>query len=84
MAKAKTTKLYRVFLSYAHKDRWIAKQMVGLIEREAVGRVHVFLDAKDIEIGERIEEEVLEAIRSCDEFVVLLSVNSKDRPWVLC
>jgi len=73
---------YRVFVSYSHKDRWIAKQCVRLIEEMAKERIHAFLDERDIDAGQHIEEEVLEAIRKCDEFVVLLSPHSKDRPWV--
>jgi nucleoside 2-deoxyribosyltransferase len=53
------------------------------MEELGKGRVHVFLDEKDIEVGQRIAEEILDAIRQCDEFMVLLSANSKGRPWVL-
>jgi len=53
-----------------------------LIEEVGKGRIRVFLDERDIELGQHIAEEVLDAIRRCDEFVVLLSPNSKDRPWV--
>jgi hypothetical protein len=73
---------YRVFVSYSHKDRWIAKQCVRLIEEMAEGRIHTFLDERDIDVGQHIEEEVLEAIRRCDEFIVLMTPHSKDRPWV--
>ena len=73
---------YRVFVSYSHKDRWIAKQCVRLIEEVGKRRIRAFLDERDIEVGQHIAEEVLDAIRRCDEFVVLLSPNSKDRPWV--
>ena len=84
MAVAKIRRVpYRVFVSYSHKDRWIAKQCVRLIEEQGRSRVQVFLAEKDLEVGQHIAESVLEAIRHCDEFVVLLSANSKDRPWVL-
>jgi len=74
---------YRVFLSHSHKDRWIARQCARLIEEAAKPRVEVFFDEKDIEGGQSIPDSILTGIERCDEFVVLLSRNSKDRPWVL-
>jgi len=41
------------------------------------------LDEKDIDAGQLIAESVRTNIQVCDEFVVLLSRYSKDRPWVL-
>jgi hypothetical protein len=43
----------------------------------------VFLDENDIQIGQSIPDTVRSSIERCDEFVVLLSPYSKDRPWVL-
>jgi hypothetical protein len=74
---------YRVFLSHSHKDRWIAKQCARLIEEAAKPQVEVFFDEKDIEGGRSIPDSVRTGIEKCDEFVVLLSRYSKDRPWVL-
>ncbi len=74
---------YHVFLSHSHLDRWIAKQCAQLIEKAAKPYAKVFLDEKDIEGGQSIPDSVRTAIERCDEFVVLLSPYSKDRPWVL-
>jgi predicted nucleotide-binding protein len=81
--KSKPAKGYRVFFSHAHKDRWIARQCVRLIEEECRGAVQVFLDEKDIEGGESIAESVLTGIEECAEFVVLLTPYSRHRDWVL-
>jgi nucleoside 2-deoxyribosyltransferase len=83
MAARRRREAYRVFISHSHKDRWIARQVVKLIEEAGGGRIHAFLDERDIEGGEPIAERVLKEIRKCNEFMVLLSQNSKDRPWVL-
>lgn len=83
VAKTRRTVKYRVFLSHAHKDRWIAKQCARLIEEADKPRVEVFVDEKDIEGGQSIPDSVLSGIENCDEFVVLLSPYSKERPWVL-
>jgi len=82
--KAQTRKSYLVFISHSKKDRWIAKQMATLIEEE--GREYgakTFLDEKDIAGGESIPESIRRNIQECDEFLVLLSRYSIDRPWVL-
>jgi TIR domain len=83
VAKPTAREHYRVFFSHSHKDRWIAKQCVRLIEDGAGGRVSVFLDERDIEFGQSIGDSVRENIELCDEFLVLFSRYSKDRPWVL-
>jgi hypothetical protein len=69
-----------VFFSHSHKDRWIAKQCVRLIEERGKGGVSAFLDEKDIETGQSIADSVRTAIEKCDEFVGLLSPYSKERP----
>jgi hypothetical protein len=83
VAKRKSAVAYRVFLSHSDKDRWIARQCARLIEEAAKPYVEVFLDEKDIEGGQSIPDSVRAGIEKCDEFVVLLSRYSKDRPWVL-
>jgi hypothetical protein len=57
--------------------------MVKEMESLAKRRIDVFLDEKNVEVGRPIAKEVREAIERCDEFVVLLSPNSKGREWVL-
>ena len=76
-------KRYLVFISHSSKDRWVAKQMVKLIEERNKGYVEVFLDEKDIEGGQSIPDSIRNSIEQCDEFLVLLSNRSKDRKWVL-
>ena len=82
MAARRRREAYRVFVSHSHKDRWIAKQCAKL-EETGKGQIQAFLDERDIDGGQSIAERVLKEIRQCNEFVVLLSANSKDRPWVL-
>jgi hypothetical protein len=83
VAKRQELKYYRLFISHSHKDNWIAKQLARLIEERGKGRIRVFLDEKDIEAGQSIADSIRASIERCDEFVVLLSRYSKDRPWVL-
>ena len=51
-----------------------------LIEERGKGRLSVFLDEKDIDAGQLIAESIRTSIEECDEFVVLLTRYSKDRP----
>jgi hypothetical protein len=82
--RALSRQRYLVFISHSTKDRWIARQIADVIERR--GRRHgvrVFLDERDIEVGDSIPETIRKNIKECKEFLVFLSRNSIDRPWVL-
>ncbi|MGA9995812.1 MAG: toll/interleukin-1 receptor domain-containing protein [Pyrinomonadaceae bacterium] len=82
--KSSPKKSYLVFISHSAKDRWIANQIAKILETK--GRRHgikVFLDEKDIEGGQSIPDSIRKNIGSCSEFLVLLTPNSIQRPWVL-
>jgi hypothetical protein len=84
MAKNKKTSRfakgqYRIFLSHATVDKFIAKAMCQMLD--AVG-AKTFRDDRDIDGGDDIPEKIREAIKTSDEFVVLLTPNSVSRPWV--
>jgi len=82
--KSRSAKQYLIFISHSTKDRWVAKQMSNLIEEK--GRewgIKTFLDEKDIDGGDSIPESIRENIQKCDEFLLLLSRYSVNRPWVL-
>lgn len=74
---------YLVFFSCSDKDRFVAKMCVKLIEERSKRRIKTFLYDKNIEGGDSIPESIRRAIKDCNEFVVLLSPFSKDRPWVM-
>lgn len=75
---------YTVFISHSTKDRFIARQVAGLIQEAGRERgIETFLDEKDIEFGGSIPERIRQEIRDCGELLVLLSEYSVDRPWVL-
>jgi hypothetical protein len=71
-----------VFVSHSTKDRWIARQIARLMEGVGYG-VRAFLDERDIQVGDSIPESIRQNIQDCNEFLVLLTKNSIDRPWVL-
>jgi nucleoside 2-deoxyribosyltransferase len=82
--KAQTRKRYLVFVSHSEKDGWIARQIAAQIERKCLRYgVKTFLYEKHIAGGEAIPDSIRNNIQQCDEFLVLLSRYSIDRPWVL-
>lgn len=81
---SKSRKTYSVFISHSTKDQFIARTISNLLEaRGKQFGVKTFLDERDISIGDSIPETIRNGIRSCDEFLVLISKNSINRPWVL-
>jgi hypothetical protein len=80
MAK-KPTKLFRVFLSHAGPDRWIARMMHK--ELRALKNVKPFLDDRDLEGGDNFPDRIREEIAESDEVWILVTPNSVNRPWVI-
>jgi hypothetical protein len=82
MAKPRsaTKRPYRVFVSHASADKWIAKAICGKLE--AAGAA-TFRDDRDIDGGDDIPESIRAAIAERREMVVLLTPESVNRPWVL-
>jgi hypothetical protein len=71
---------YQVFLSHATADKWIAKVICEKIEQAGAS---TFRDDRDIDGGDDIPEEIRQAIKRSQEFVVLLTPESVGRQWVL-
>src|SRR5437870_4134664 len=75
---------YLVFVSHSTKDRWIARQIAKLLEGSGKDfSIKTFLDERDIKVGDSIPDSIRTNIQQCNEFLVLLTRNSLDRPWVL-
>lgn len=74
-----TRSTYRVFVSHATADKWIARVLCEKLE--AIGVV-TFRDDRDIAGGDHIPARLRQEINSADEFLVLLTPNSIDRQWV--
>jgi hypothetical protein len=72
-------KPYTVFISHATVDKFLAKVLCERIE--AIGAV-AFRDDRDIEGGDSIPLAIKNAIRECNELVVLLTPQSMKRDWV--
>jgi hypothetical protein len=71
---------YRVFLSHATADKWIARALCEKIEETGAD---TFRDDRDIKSGDDIPDEIRREIIRSQELVILLSPDSVNRPWVL-
>ena len=71
---------YRVFVSHATADKWIATTFCEKID--AIGAAS-FRDDRDINGGDSIPESIRTEIQVSRELVVLLTPDSIERPWVL-
>src|SRR5437868_10620610 len=71
---------YRVFVSHATADKWLATTFCEKIEAAGAS---TFRDDRDINGGDDIPEEIRTQIKQSRELVVLLTPESADRPCVL-
>ena len=79
---AASIKSSRVFISYAAKDQKIAEE---LREALAIARrgIIAFMASRDVKGGDLWEPSIREAIVACSEMLVVITPNSKDRPWIM-
>jgi hypothetical protein len=70
---------YRVFVSHAGDDIWVAEQIARNIEECGAS---TFLDRRDIAAGDNFKLRVHEEIAKCDELLALFTPWSRRRAWV--
>jgi hypothetical protein len=69
----------KVFISHSSADSWIARRIA---EDLAALDVKTFLDAKDIETGESIDESIRNHLEESDEILILVSPIALTSQWV--
>ncbi|MBI3759207.1 MAG: toll/interleukin-1 receptor domain-containing protein [Deltaproteobacteria bacterium] len=70
---------YRVFVSHAGDDIWVAEQIARSIKDcNAIA----FLDRRDIAAGDNFKERIKEEIQKSDELLALFTPWSRRRAWV--
>lgn len=70
---------YLTFISHSGEDTWVAKKLAN--ECQIVG-ANTFLDEAEIAVGANFENDILTALRSADELVVLITPWALARPYV--
>ena len=73
------TPLYSCFISYSHKD----EEFANFFAQQLRGKgIRVWYAPEDIKPGEKIHEEIFQAISVIDKLVVVLSQHSINSAWV--
>lgn len=70
---------YRVFVSHAGDDTWVAEQLSRCLEDCGAT---TFLDRRDIAAGDNFKHRIHEEIPKCDELLALFTPWSRRRAWV--
>lgn len=69
----------RVFLSYGSEDTHLARQLAETLRKNGI---ETWWDEWEIRSGDSIRHKIDEGIKTCTHFLVLLTPQSIDRPWV--
>ena len=70
---------YRVFVSYSTNDFPAVERVRRILSSPAV---EIFIAEYSVAPGTPLSKEILDAIRSCDQFILLWSKNSRGSEWV--
>ncbi|MEW8232772.1 MAG: toll/interleukin-1 receptor domain-containing protein [Candidatus Thiodiazotropha endolucinida] len=68
-----------VFLSHSSKDKPFIRQLATDLKKNGVG---VWLDEQNIAVGDSIVERVGQGLAESDYFILAMSNNSMNSPWV--
>lgn len=71
--------MYKVFISYSTKDLHVVSKFKEML---SVPVIDVFISEYSLPPGSKLDEEIIDAIRDCDLFILLWSRNSKKSEWV--
>lgn len=73
------SKEYRIFVSHASDDLWVAERIAEKIESTGAS---TFLDRRDIAAGDNFKQRIREEIPRCSELIALFTPWSRTRGWV--
>jgi ligand-binding sensor domain-containing protein len=68
-----------IFVSHSHRDKKFVNRLIPDLENAGVG---VWVDEKEIKVGDSISQKVEEGIYGCDFFCLVISRHSVDSNWV--
>jgi len=67
------------FISYFTGDQDFARKIAGDLKNRDL---HIWQDEGEIDIGDSISDKIQEALKNCFTFIIILSPEALDRPWV--
>lgn len=74
---------YKIFVSYSKFDKLIAKTVATSINNYFRGDINVFFAPKDIQVGAKWKEIILDALREYDALILLISPDTYEKPWLI-
>ena len=72
--------MHDIFISYSTKDQLQAETVRDILDKNGLA---CWMAPRDIPGGSNYTKEIPSAIRGCQVFVLILSQNSQNSPWVL-
>lgn len=69
----------QIFISYSHHDKEFVNRLTIDLGSAGIG---VWVDEKEIKVGESISQKVEKGISSCDFFCLVISRHSVNSSWV--
>ncbi|WKN43259.1 toll/interleukin-1 receptor domain-containing protein [Tunicatimonas pelagia] len=69
-----------VFLSHSHSDKHFVRKLARDLDSHGV---RCWLDEAEMKIGDSLMQKIREGIDSVDYFIIVLSPNSVNAPWVV-
>lgn len=69
----------KVFISHSNRDKKFVNMLSSRLTEDGI---HVWIDEKQLAIGDNIAEKINDAISKTDYFIVVLSKNSTKSNWV--
>ena len=72
-------KYHTVFMSYSFRDRVFADKLYYSLQKS---NVRCWYAPVDLKVGDIIDNEIFDAIRSCDKLIIICSKSSLKSPWV--
>jgi hypothetical protein len=78
IASIRSMPVRRIFISYSHKDREVARMIDATLR---VAGVSTFLDERDIKVGDQITDRVYDGIPSSTDLLYIISENSLLSEW---
>ncbi|MBF8276934.1 MAG: hypothetical protein HW390_2007 [Candidatus Brocadiaceae bacterium] len=74
-----TKTMYHAFICHASEDKPVARRLASDLERHGV---KVWLDERELQVGESLRERIEQALEQSHHVIVLLSRTSTKKEWV--
>jgi hypothetical protein len=68
-----------IFISYSRRDQEFVTRLAGDLDQQVAG---VWFDQSDIQVGQQWHDEILDGIRACKAFILVLSPDAAESRYV--